>query len=241
MRKKKKMTNAQKRKKSRQRYRKQSKEKYIGKIDTINAIIQEYHNAFGYEGYEYNKIMADVEKILGNDIYSTNYISHGSENTSGKVYKTIAGTVSTKLRYRISRLEKYLKQSEDAYSILKREYGFTGSLTKENKKYIHMKSALKKLQNDALPNYYDALNLIVDYKTQLKFRKEFSEKLKGRKRDTKEAKDEYKRLYDEIGAEIMEYIEKISDEGINQIERLKKSSIIEEVKPSTLAEALRRK
>lgn len=231
---KRKISQKQKQRNLQKKRTKASYSNYYSKIETINYLISEYFNTFGQKSFEYSNLMTDVEKILGNE--HEPFILHGSETRSGKISETLAHTTSRKTKYRITKLNNYLANYKRAPEIVKEQYGFSGNLTRKQKQIIKMRSALKKLQNDALPNFYEATGVIVSYKDRLGLQKEFT-KLKGMKRDSIEYRDEYFK----IGKLIEEYLEKKTEDGNNQIKRLEDNSVFEEVQPTTLANALRRK
>lgn len=225
----------QKKRKAQKRRARVSHDKYLSKIQTVNALLEEYFNAFGKLGQEYNSVMTDVEKILGIEEHEP-FILHGSDNRSGRISEALANTTSRKTKYRLTKLANYISKYERASTLIKDKYGFSGNLDKKQKQIIKMKSALEKLKNDALPNFYEATGVIVSYKKRMSLRKEFSN-LKGLKRDSQEYREEYFR----IGKLIEDYIDEVSDEGLNQLKRLEDNSVFEDVLPTTLANALRRK
>lgn len=208
-------------------------EQYKAKIDTINTILNEYYRTFGKRGLEYNNLMVDVEKLLGSN--NSIFFNHGSESTAAHVSKNLVySTNKRNARYKITRIYNHLLNKPNAASLVNETYGYR-KISNDVIKSVKSLSALKKLENDALPNYYSALDNVTNSKMSMKFRKEFS-RLKGLKRNSKE----YAEIYEDIGNQIKEYLREIGNQAQEIIDELKEESIFDEYYPTTISDLLKR-
>ncbi len=209
--------------------------KYENKIEAINDIINGYFQIFGSTGKDYTSIISTVEKVLG-DEFSV-FLIYGDGKSSVKVSKHLANTIKRKGKYRTTRLYTTLSKLESPIEYGARKYGLSlrdPHLAERLKAY----SALEKLQSDAVPNYYKAIDAISTTDKQMSFRKEFSD-LHQYKRGTQEYDEEYSKIADSI----KKYLEGIVGNAEDVMESIdaNKESVYGEFTPSYVKDLLKDK
>ena len=196
------------------------------KIDTINCILNEYFEVFGREGYEYNNLLTDVMKIIGSEFEQI--ILYGSDSSPACISKQIASTNSKELECRLTILVDYLSSKPSASEIAREVYG-VDIVIQQNIQAIKVISSVKRLV-DFLPNY-SSLDNITNFETPMEFNE-----IEGQKIFSKE----YIEMYEKLGNEIEEYLMKVSRQGKEIIDELKKENP-DKTKPVTIADLLKNK
>lgn len=224
---KKKLTRAQKdRRNARARQRREEKSKivYKEKIETINLILNDYFNYFGDSGYEYDNVANTIEKIFMNKF---DFVLNNGTSSKPTSITTLAANIQKdrrNLRSTITRAFKYIQSLEHASVVAQDVYGMT------DKKVTKIASALRKLENDISPNYYNSLS-VLSSDEQMEFKKMFSDQLKGKKRSSKD----YAKEYEDIGNKIMKYLEQKQKMEKELLDDLEKDRVGE---PTTLGEII---
>ena len=140
-------------------------------------------------------------------------------------------------KYRTTRLYTTLSKLESPIEYGARKYGLSlrdPHLAERLKAY----STLEKLQSDAVPNYYKAIDAISTTDKQMSFRKEFSD-LHQYKRGTQEYDEEYSKIADSI----KKYLEGIVGNAEDVMENIdaNKESVYGEFTPSYVKDLLKDK
>lgn len=230
--KKRRLSEKQKRNRAKSRRESKQRELYGSKIKNINHILEEYSSVLGKTSSEYSNMVNNIEKILGDEF--SIFLNHGSDNKSARLSKYMKNVKTRKGKIRITKIYKSVMSSESAYDVAKNVYGVS-NFDKDSVKKLKALTALKKLQNDTMPNYYESLDSLT-VRQSMKFRKQFSQ-LKGLKKNSKE----FAETYEAIGKDIMDFLEEYGNAGKEQLKRLEdEKSIFDETSSKTLSELLRR-
>lgn len=226
-------------KKSKERRKKLRENKknlmYKEKITAINEHLNDYFKTFGHRGYEYNNLLLNLEKILGHD-YSI-FINHGDVASSARINYNLVRTKNKRLsRNRITRMLTFVSSTERASQLAKDTY-HVRKIDKNIIKSIKALSALRKLENDAVPNYYASLDAISNSNVQMKFRKMFSNNLKGKKKNSKE----FEESYEDIANQIKNYLKEQGEQAERIIDKLQNESLFDDyLTPITISDLLKR-
>lgn len=221
--------------KNRKAREKRKQSEYKEKIVQINEKLRSYFSVFGHRGYEYNNMLTNIEKMVGNDF--SIFINHGSTSNSARLnLNFIYAKDKRKSRTRITKIFNFVSNLPDTNYVVKNIYGYNDN-DKKILESIKALSALKKLENDALPNYYASLDAISNSNIRLKMRGIFSDKLKGKKKDSKE----FEEAYNEIANQITEYLKEQSKQAENIVDRLQSESVFDDyLNPVTISDLLKR-